>query len=298
MGPTEKLHPPYGIGLWALGRWTPKDEERTTATLHRALERRVPWVDTAEVYGTGRSERLLGNTLAEAGASAAGLFLTTKVSWEHLRSAQVRAAIRGSLQRLGRGSVDVYLVHAPDARVPIAETMAELEDLWKARRIGAIGVSNFSVAELQAAQGALKETQVVVNQVRFNLLDREEGEAILHYCRDHRIVVEAYTPLARGLLAGRYLDREKPSAEVKRYSHSMFDENRFPEFREKARALRDLAKEAKVPMPSIALHWLARQGVAPLFGASRPDQVDEVVAAWAVRPADDVLDRADAITRS
>jgi aryl-alcohol dehydrogenase-like predicted oxidoreductase len=295
LGRSGRFHPPYGLGLWALGRWTKEDEARTRSSLDRALERNVPWLDTAEVYGTGRSERMLGDVLALRAEGAPRPFLTTKVSWEHLRAAQVRASIQGSLQRLGRSSVDVYLVHAPDPHVPIAETMGAMEELWKAGKIGAIGVSNFTVPQLEAAQAALKEAEIVVNQIRFNLLDRAEATPIARYCREHRIVLEAYTPLARGLLTGRYLGREKPSAEVRRYAHSMFEADRFAELQGTARKLRDLADEAKVPLPSIALHWLARQGVAPVFGASRPEQVDAVVEAWAIRPADAVLDRAEAI---
>ncbi|MCI4330382.1 MAG: aldo/keto reductase [Thermoplasmata archaeon] len=291
------MHPPYGFGLWALGRWTKEDEARTRSSLLRALEKGVPWLDTAEVYGSGRSERMLGDALSDRPAGAFVPFLTTKVSWEHLRAAQVRASIQQSLHRLARPSVDVYLVHAPDPHVPIGETMGAMELLWKSGKVGAIGVSNFTVPQLEAAQAALPEAEIVVNQVRFNLLDREEGEAIAPYCRKHGIVIEAYTPLARGLLAGRYLDREKPSAELKRYAHSILDEDHFAELRDRARSLRELAREAGVPLPSIALHWLSRQGVAPLFGASQGAQVDELLEAWAVRPSDAVLDRADAIVR-
>lgn len=297
LGSTGRLHPPIGLGLWALGRWTREDEARTQATAARAVERGVGWFDTAEVYGAGRSERILGDVLHRAAGGPPGTFVTTKVSWEHLRPGQVRAALTASLQRLGRTSVDLYLVHAPDPHVPLAGTMQELEALWKEGKVGALGVSNFSVAEMEAARAALTEAPLVVNQVLYNLLDREEGDAVLDAARRHGIVVEAYTPLARGLLAGRYLDRERPPPEVRRFAHRVFEEDRFPTFRARARALADLAAEAGVPTASLAFHWLRRRGAAPIFGASRPEQVDANLAAWAVRPPDAVLDRADAIAR-
>jgi L-glyceraldehyde 3-phosphate reductase len=193
--------------------------------------------------------------------------------------------------------VDVYLVHAPDPRVPIPETMGAMEALYHEGKIRSIGVSNFSVEELEAANAALSGTQLVVNQVRYSLFDREEGDEILDYCQQHQIVIEAYTPLARGLLAGRYLEHETPSAEVRRYSSRLFERDRFQQLRSRARRLQDLADEAKVPMASIALHWLARRSVAPLFGASRPEQVDAVWEAWNAVPSDRVLDRADEIAR-
>lgn len=292
-----KAHPGLGLGLWSLGRWTREDEVKTRTTVEHALRAGVTWFDTAEVYGTGRSERLLGDVLSRTVADPSKLFLTTKVSWEHLRAGQVRAAVVGSLQKLGRRSVDLILVHAPDAYVPIAETMGALETLWKEGKVGAIGVSNFSAEELADARAALKETDVVVNQVVYNLFDREDGDGVLDYCRKNGIVVEAYTPLMRGLLAGRYLDGETPGPEVRRFAHHLLDRDRYDTLVAQAREIRDLAKAEKVPMASLALHWLRRRGAAVVFGASRPEQVDEILAAWSHRPSDAALDRADGIAR-
>jgi aryl-alcohol dehydrogenase-like predicted oxidoreductase len=293
----KRAHPAFGIGLWNMARWTAEDEARMKATIGRAYERGLRWFDTAEVYGNGRSERLLGEVLRRTTGGAPDAFVVSKVSWEHLRSSQVRASLINSLERLGRRSVDLYLVHAPDAHVPLTETMPALEALWKEGRIGAIGVSNFGVEELRAAQAALTETRIVVNQVRYNLFDREDADPIRDYCRSEGIVIEAYTPLARGLLAGRYLTGKGIPAEVRRYAQRKLSPDRMPTILERARALAALAEEAKVPVASIALHWLERQGAAPLVGMSRPEQVDSNLAAWAARPSPAVLDRADAIAR-
>jgi aryl-alcohol dehydrogenase-like predicted oxidoreductase len=297
MGRSGALHPPIGLGLWALGRWYPEDEARTRKVVAHGLERRIPWMDTAEVYGAGRSERILGDALARAGGDAARPFLSTKVSWEHLRSAQVRAAMIGSRHRLGVDQIDLYLVHAPDSHVPIAETMAAMEALWKEGMTRSIGVSNFSVEELEAARSALSETEIVANQVRFNLFEREDAEPVLEYCRQHRIAVEAYTPTARGLLAGRFLTGRGPRKGDPRAEHSIFDAERFPTFQARARKLDALAREAGVPMLSLALHYLRRAGAAPVFGASQPGQVDEALEAWTHPPSGTVLDHADRIAR-
>ncbi|HTT26235.1 MAG TPA: aldo/keto reductase [Thermoplasmata archaeon] len=294
---TPARHPALGLGLWGLGRWTTEDETRTRETLAHAVEAGIRWIDTAEVYGSGRSERLLGDLLANHPPLAPPAFLTTKVSWEHLRGPMVRPALLGSLRRLGRSRVDVYLVHAPDPHVPLKETMAALEALWKEGKIGAIGVSNFSAEELVAAKTALREAPLVVNQVRYSLLERDEGDAALDAARELGIVLEAYTPLARGLLAGRYLDGESPSPQVRTFARDLFDKDRFPELRERSKRLRTLAEKEGVPLAALALHWLARRGVAPVFGASRPRQVDEVLSAWSARPSEGALDRAEAIAR-
>ena len=297
IGAKQRIHPNLGLGLWALGRWTHDDEVATKATLAHALERGIRWFDTAEVYGSGRSERILGDVLLHTPAPPEPVFLTTKVSWEHLRPRQVRPALLGSLQRLGRNQVELYLVHAPDPRVPLSETMPALEELWKERRIGEIGVSNFSVDQMAEARAALKETDLVVNQVRYNLFDRREASPILDYCRENGILIEAYTPLARGVLTGRYLDGSSVAPDVRRLGRDLFEGDRFPDIVRRAKELRALAAKEGVPMASLALHWLARQEVAPLFGASRPAQVDEILAAWAQRPSDAALDRAEEITR-
>ncbi|MFG1530399.1 MAG: aldo/keto reductase, partial [Thermoplasmata archaeon] len=186
-----KPHPPIGLGLWALGRWTRPDEERTRAVLETAEAEGVRWFDTAEVYGNGRSERLLGEALERSPTLAREAFIATKVSWEHLRPHQVGAALTQSLERLGRTSVDLYLIHAPDPKTPLKETLATLEELWKSGRIGAIGVSNFGLEELTEAVDRLTETKIAVNQVRFNLFDRGDAEPIREFCREHHILIEA-----------------------------------------------------------------------------------------------------------
>jgi myo-inositol catabolism protein IolS len=294
---SKKSHPELGVGLWSLGRWTAEDEARTKAAAGRAYERGFRWFDTAEVYGNGRSERLLGEVLLRTADAGASSFVATKVSWEHLRAAQVRASLVNSLERLGRRSVDLYLVHAPDAHVPLRETMGALEALWKDGKVGAIGVSNFSLAELEEAAKGLSEARIAVNQVQYNLFDREDADPIAEYCRDHEILIEAYTPLARGLLHGRYLEGRAPPAQVTRFAQRIFEPNRLPTIVARAKALLALANESNVPLASIALHWLRQNGAAPILGMSRPEHVDSNLAAWATRPADTVLEQADAIAR-
>ncbi len=290
-------HPSLGVGLWGLGRWRPEDEARTKATIGRAVEAGFRWFDTAEVYGAGRSERVLGDVLARTAGGASQAYVVTKVSWEHLRPSQVRASLVNSLERLGRTSVDEYLIHAPDDRVPLSETMPALEALWKEGRIRTIGVSNFGVEELEEAAKHLSEARIAVNQLRYNLFDRDETEPVQEYCRKNQILIEAYSPLARGLLAGRYLDGKRIPAEVKRFAHRLFEPDRLPTILERARRIHELAEEAKVPPASIALHWIESRGAVPIVGASRPEQIDANLAAWGVRPSEAVLAQADALAR-
>ena len=293
----RKKHPELGLGLWGLGRWTPPDAARTKATIARAWELGLRWFDTAEVYGNGRSERLLGEVLLRTAGGGPGAYVVTKVSWEHLRPSQVRASLMSSLERLARRSVDLYLVHAPDPHVPVAETMAALEALWKEGKVGAIGVSNFTVEELEEASRHLAEARIVVDQVQYNLLDPEEGDLLRDYCRKNDVLIEAYTPLARGLLHGRYLDGGAIPGEVRRYAQRLFETDRLPAILERSRRLRALAEREKVPLASIALRWLRSRGAAPVIGMSRPEQVEENLRAWSVRPDPRVLREAETIAR-
>jgi aryl-alcohol dehydrogenase-like predicted oxidoreductase len=294
MGRHGRMHPPLGLGLWNLGRWTPKEEAGLRPVIDAALESRVPWLDTAEVYGGGRSEQLLGDALARREPGAPRPFLSSKLSYDHLRARQVRPSLQGTLRRLGLASLDLYLVHFPNPRVPLVETMGELAALQREGKVGAVGVSNFSLEELEAARAALGETELVANQLPFNLLERGEAAPVQEYCRRNGIVIEAYAPLARGLLAGRFRTAG-PRAGDPRRGRGLFDREKWPTTRAKVRALNALAEETGVPLVAIALYWLLAQGAAPVFGSGTVEQLRATLEAARSPPAKEVLERADRI---
>ena len=175
--------------------------------------------------------------------------------------------------------------------------MTVLAELADADRIGAIGVSNFSLTQLTAAQAALGTRPIAVNQVRYNLIDREEGDELRAYCARTGVILEAYTPLAHGLLTGRFLEPDSMPHANRRGSRRLDADHAESTFAQ-VRELATIAQEAEVPLAAVALRWLRRQGALPLFGASGPEQIDANLEAWATAVPDDVLDRADAITRS
>ncbi|MHB8351376.1 MAG: aldo/keto reductase [Thermoplasmata archaeon] len=290
-----RVHPPIGLGLWGLGRWSPPEAAKTQEVLAHGLERGVLWFDTAEVYGAGRSERLLGDALARRPPGQVLPFVSTKLSWEHLRAGQIRAALLGSRRRLGLPRIDLYLVHAPDPHVPMSETFGTLAALQDEGLFDNLGVSNFSLEQLIEAEAAAGPGRIRAVQVHYNILEEEEARPLLEHARTRGIGVEAYTPTARGLLAGRFLTGRGPPPGDPRHGHGLFAADRFPEARARAGRLLALAREAQVPLLSVALHAIARHGVAPVFGASRPEQVDELLAAWAIRPPEPLLDRAERI---
>ena len=149
-------------------------------------------IDTAEVYGT---EETVGEAI---GKDRDKVFLATKVSPSHLHHDDVIKAAEASLRRLNTKNVDLYMIHWPNSKIPIEETMRAMEELVSQGKIKHIGVSNFSVEELKEAQRALSKNAIVSNQVEYNLSNREiEGE-LVPYCKKEKITIVAYSPLGRG----------------------------------------------------------------------------------------------------
>jgi diketogulonate reductase-like aldo/keto reductase len=152
-------------------------------------------IDTAEIYGT---EPLVGRAIE---GERDKVFLATKVSAQHLRYEDVLKACEGSLSRLNTNFVDLYMVHWPNPRIPIKETMRAMEELVKKGKIKHIGVSNFSTQELKEAQEALSSQEIVSNQVEYNLETREIEKDLIPYCKSQKVTVVAYSPLSRGQIS-------------------------------------------------------------------------------------------------
>lgn len=177
--------PEIGLGTW--------DYYGGPEPLRRGFDAGALFVDTAESYGT---EPAVADALAGRRDS---VFLATKVSPGHFHHADVIRAADASLHRLRTDHLDLYQLHQPNASIPIEETMAAMETLVDAGKVRFIGVSNFSVAQLQRAQKALRKHPLVSNQVRFSLVDRTITPDLLPYCQANGITVIAYSPLARRL---------------------------------------------------------------------------------------------------
>lgn len=205
--PDTKI-PVLGLGTWNIGggaiRDTSCDREHTQFA-RTAIEMGVTHFDTAEMYGKGHSEEIVGEVIKDFPREK--LFITTKVSPEHLRYDEVIAAARRSLQRLNTQYIDLYLVHIPNPRIPIQETMKAFDFLHRDGLIKFVGVSNFTVEQLQDAQ-EYTGNRIVTNQIEYSLLTRNQGNeyitdmesSVIPYCQENDIVVTAYRPLALGRL--------------------------------------------------------------------------------------------------
>lgn len=188
LGGTDETIPAIGLGTW---RYAGGPEPLRAGIALGAVH-----IDTAERYGT---EDAVGEAIRGLRSK---VFLATKVRHENLRHADVLQAADNSLRRLGVDRIDLYQIHRPNPEVPIAETMGALDQLVAAGKVRYLGVSNFSAAQLEAAQ-AVAETRIVSNQVRYSLVDRSIEQDLLPYCQRNDVTVIAFSPLARGLAALR-----------------------------------------------------------------------------------------------
>ena len=199
LGKSGVRAPEVGFGTWKFNG--------NAAVLHRAIELGAFLIDTAESY---RTEERVGKAIA---GRRDDVLVATKVSTEHLRYADVITACDSSLKRLGIDTIDLYQLHAPSARIPIEETMRAMADLVAAGKVRHVGVSNFSVNEMKAAEAALGEDLVVENQIKYSLFDHEFADSIIPYCEERGIAVLAYSSLEQGTFL-REMKRNKHLASV------------------------------------------------------------------------------------
>ncbi|GMR10876.1 MAG: aldo/keto reductase [Anaerolineae bacterium] len=177
-----------------LGTWNMRGQECYRATLS-ALELGYRHIDTAEMY---ENESEVGRAIADSGVSRSELFLVTKVSASHLSQSGVLQAAEGSLQRLNIDVIDLYLVHWPSDRIPIEETMAGMNELVDSGKVRRIGVSNFSLRQLEQAEAA-SSARIFTNQIEYFI--GQPQEPMLQYCQKNGVLLTAYSPLDRGRLS-------------------------------------------------------------------------------------------------
>ena len=195
------LFPAFGLGTWQMGGGYSADYSRDgeiVSLLRDSLDMGYVHIDTAEMYGAGHVEELVGQALSNRSRNQ--VFLTTKVWKTNLRYDCLLKSLEGSLHRLQTDYADLYLVHWPNEDIPLEETFEALNVAVAEDKVKRVGVSNFGISLLERARG-LCATPIVTNQVRFNLHERDpELSGLLRFCQENHIVVTAYSPLKDGVL--------------------------------------------------------------------------------------------------
>ncbi|MEM4246508.1 MAG: aldo/keto reductase [Candidatus Bathyarchaeia archaeon] len=241
----------------------------------RSCELGINFIDTAETYGDGEAEELVGRVVKEIGRDR--LVIATKVHGKHCRYNDLLKAAENSLKRLGLKEIDLYQIHWPDPweQIPLSQTMAAAERLYKEGKVRAIGVSNFAVRDIEEAQAHLSSTEIVSDQVRYNLLQREIEHDLLQYCRDNGMSILAWSPLAQGILTGKYDLANKP-VDPERSGNRLFAEHNLKQIMRLTAVLRRIAESRKKTAAQVAVNWLLKKAsVVPIPGAKNPRQAEE-----------------------
>ena len=277
---TAKKVSKIGLGTWQFGsrEWGYGESYAgagAKAIVRRALELGVTLFDTAEIYGFGRSERILGEAL---GDDLPSVFVATKILPVMPVAPVVEQRGVASASRLGARRLDLYQVHQPNPAVRDGTIMRGMRSLQRTGLVDEVGVSNYSLKRWIAAEAALG-SRVLTNQVRYSLADRRPERDLVPYAHVHHRVIIAYSPLAQGLLSGRYDASNRPANRV-RANSALF----LPENLDRAAGLitllREIGQAHSATPAQIALAWLIRDPVVVAIpGASTVAQLESNVAA-------------------
>jgi aryl-alcohol dehydrogenase-like predicted oxidoreductase len=284
-----------GLGTWAIGGWMwgGTEEGDAISTIHAALDQGINLIDTAPVYGFGRSEELVGKALQGGRRDRAIIATKVGLEWSSgkiLRNstpARLRTELEDSLRRLKTDVIDIYQVHWPDASVPYEETARTLEAFRREGKIRAIGVSNFLPEQMDRFK---KGAPLATIQPPYNLFEREIEKDVLPYAEKNGLVVLAYGALCRGLLTGKITATTQFKGDDLRKTDPKFRQPRLGQYLAAVERLDRFAREryGKTVL-ALAVRWVLDRGdkIVALWGARRPDQLDPVseVMGWTLDAA-------------
>ena len=269
----------YGVGVEA---------DQARACVERAFELGINFIDTANVYGRGAAETVLGEMLS--GRPRDSYILATKVFFpmsdtdRGLSRAQIAKQIDASLTRLKTDYVDLYQCHRYDANTPLEETMRALSEVVRSGKARYIGFSEWSPEQIQAAFALTGVEKFVSSQPQYSLLHRRPEQKVIPLSAANGVSQIVWSPLAQGILTGKYPPGAKPPADSRAASDSMgrmMDNWMRPDVLQAVQTLKPLAKEAGCTLTQFALAWVLREPnvASAIVGASRPEQLDENAAA-------------------
>jgi len=266
-----------GLGTWQWGSrewgWNQLYAEKDVrAAFQKGLELGINFIDTAEIYGHGRSEEILGRAIH---GFRDQVIIATKVWPWNLSYRKVLRSAEKSLGRLGADIIDLYQIHWPNQLVPIRNTMKAMKKLVDSGRVRCVGVSNFNVKQMKAAQEALMPIELASNQVKYNLLDRGIERELCPAAFASHVTIIAYSPLAKGLLTGKYIAGSKPNSFVQRAS-PRFSKRNLAKFDEAYKLLKHIGDAHGKTIAQVALNWLiSKEDVVAIPGAKRPVDVED-----------------------
>jgi len=295
-----------GLGTWAIGgsMWGGTDEQQAIATIRSAVARGITLIDTAPAYGFGRAEEIVGRALSEPGlrnrviiATKAGLDWRSGALTRNASDKRIRQEVEESLRRLRTDHIDLYQVHWPDNGTPLSETAAALDKLLEAGKIRAIGVSNFTPAQMEVFR---RRAPLQAVQAPYNLFERGVEDAVVPYAQRRSLTMLAYGSLCRGLLTGKITAQTRFTGDDLRRSDPKFQPRRLAQYLAAVADLDRLARDRYgKDVLALSVRWVLDQGgTIALWGARHPEQlapVDQVLG-WSLdtvtlHDIDQILDR-------
>jgi aryl-alcohol dehydrogenase-like predicted oxidoreductase len=292
-----------GLGCWGMsGSYGPADEDESVATLHRALDMCVNFIDTADSYGDGHNESLIGRALQ---GRRHEFVLASKTGWVKRAGTdgktmvgldgqpdRIRSACEASLVRLKTDVIDLYYLHRVDPNVPVEESVGAMSELVAAGKVRFLGLSEVSEGTLRRAHAAHPITAL---QSEYSLWTREPEAVVLPVCRDLGIAFVPFSPLGRGFLTGAVTDRGRIAADDWRANNPRFTEENLARNLALLRPLEVIAQVHGGTPAQVALAWVLSRGesVIPIPGMKRPTHLDENVAALELELSPEELARLD-----
>jgi aryl-alcohol dehydrogenase-like predicted oxidoreductase len=305
-GNTDMQITPIGVGAWAMGggNWGPQDDQDSIDAIKRSLDLGINWIDTAAIYGFGRSEEVVGKAIK--GRERPLIFTKCTLIWDEtqkvsnsMKAQSIRREVEDSLRRLDIDVIDLYQIHWPNPDSEIEEGWETLTQLKQEGKVRHIGVSNFSVEQMERAN---KISPVETLQPPYSLIRTDVQDEILPYCLKNNIGVIVYSPMASGLLSGR-MTRERIEnfpADSWRKNSSEFQEPRLSRNLSLVNLLTEIGTSHNVSAGIVSIAWTLQNPAvtAAIVGVRNPAQIDELVPAAEFRLNDAELEQINQFLRT